>query len=386
MMTEVKRAFGPFTEGFPISAFLEQPTIETLARIIEGNIGQKASSLAVCLQPRGTKNPLFLIHAGGGYVFFYRALALHLGLDRPVYGVRAKTDSIGQGRPFSQSRNFEEIAAAYIAEIKSVQPKGPYSLGGGCAGGVIAFEMAQQLRSQGEEIAGPVFLFDAYIMNNPYLSEEDIYVLQNAGHLPVTGFTRLRWRISRQLRQLAQLSTWNALCHIGSKIMSNTRSELTVAFGGATRRLGKFFARVAALPKSKAPHVQETSETPEQMQKRFMKDFLEVSIRLISKYVPIRYAGSIAVFTGNEGSAESARLWSGLAKGGIIVHKMPGDHLDMMEEPTVARTAALVRKCLLPDGVQSGASTRNEQALREFVAETDEVQFVQSSERRFYEN
>ncbi len=178
MLAEARSEFGVSTAGFPVNAFVEEPTIEALARIIDDSM-EPPSSLVVCLQPRGSKRPLFLIHTGGGYVFFYRALAWRLGADRPVYGVRAETRSEGLGRPFDRSKSIEELAARYIAEIKTVQPKGPYSLGGGCFGGVIAFEMARQLREQGEEVAAPVLLFDAFVHNNPHSGVAGAYPSRN---------------------------------------------------------------------------------------------------------------------------------------------------------------------------------------------------------------
>ena len=205
MLIEIKREFGVIAEGSPVNAFIEEPTIEALARSIDGNI-KPAASLVVCLQPHGSNPPLFLIHDGASNVFVYRGLAARLGTDRPVYGIRAESNS--DGFPFYKGSSVEEVAARYIAEIKNVQPRGPYSLGGACSGGVIAFEMAQQLRSQGEVVSDPVLLFDSYVLNNPHLRrEEEAAILQRAGVLPPGSYwTTLRRRINHQLNR--RLAAW----------------------------------------------------------------------------------------------------------------------------------------------------------------------------------
>jgi thioesterase domain-containing protein len=48
---------------------------------------------------------------------------------------------------------IEEMAALYVSEMKRMQPRGPYLIGGYCSGGTVSIEMAQQLRAQGDEVA-----------------------------------------------------------------------------------------------------------------------------------------------------------------------------------------------------------------------------------------
>src|SRR5262249_14173701 len=119
MFAEVRRVLGYRAEGIPLSGFLANPTIEALARQIDG-VAEATTSLTVCLQPAGSKRPVFLIHAGGGYVFFYRALAARLGRSRPVYGVRAVTRADRSGPALEHSKSVEELAARYIREIRAV--------------------------------------------------------------------------------------------------------------------------------------------------------------------------------------------------------------------------------------------------------------------------
>ena len=87
--------------------------------------------------------PLFLVHDGDGETMLYRNLALRLKADHAVYGLQpySRPDV-----PMAHTR-IAEMAAYHIDKMRSVQPRGPYLVGGMCAGGVIAFEIALQLQS-----------------------------------------------------------------------------------------------------------------------------------------------------------------------------------------------------------------------------------------------
>ena len=87
----------------------------------------------------------------------FRDLARYLGSERPVYGLQAQT--LDEER--ADYPTIEEMAAHYIQEILTVQPQGPFFIGGYCFGGLIAFEMAQQLYRQGHEMVLPI-LFETH--------------------------------------------------------------------------------------------------------------------------------------------------------------------------------------------------------------------------------
>ena len=89
-----------------------------------------------------------MVHPPGGIVVCYQALSQRLGRERPFYGIRSRGL---HGEPDLPGR-LEEMAEEYVAAIREVQPRGPYLLGGWSAGGLVALEMAQQLRAQGESI------------------------------------------------------------------------------------------------------------------------------------------------------------------------------------------------------------------------------------------
>jgi amino acid adenylation domain-containing protein len=147
LMIEIESAF---KKTLPLSALLDGPTVEGLAAQLgpTGEAGETTSPLLVLLRDGAPKPPLFFVHDGIGEVLLYRNLALRLNPDRPIYGIRPLSRS---ECPIAHTR-LADMAACYLREIRKVQPQGPYFLAGLCTGGLIALEIARQLRTAGESI------------------------------------------------------------------------------------------------------------------------------------------------------------------------------------------------------------------------------------------
>jgi thioesterase domain-containing protein len=128
----------------------------------------------VTIQIGGSKPPLFCVHAIDGNVLVFQNLARHLDPDQPVYGLQAKGLD-GKQAPHTR---FEDMAADYIKEIRTVQPEGPYLLAGYSSGGVVAFEMAQQLQAQGQQVE-LLALIDSYcpVYFNPQSFSDLVFVI-----------------------------------------------------------------------------------------------------------------------------------------------------------------------------------------------------------------
>jgi len=145
---------------FELAALFEARTVRRLADAIRKAqqpeaAEQKTWSTLVPIQPNGSRIPFFCIHGVGGGVLNYEAMAKALGPDQPFYAFR----SLLLAREGVLETTIEELASAYIKEMRSFFPQGPYLIGGGSFGGIVAFEMAQQLYAQGSEPALLV-LFD----------------------------------------------------------------------------------------------------------------------------------------------------------------------------------------------------------------------------------
>ncbi len=134
-----------FSSDLSLSLLFKHPTLEALASILRQKVGVEPASIVVPLQTGGQNIPFFCVHPSGGTVFRYQALARALGEEQPFYGLQAPEWS-------EDDSHLEAIAARYVREIREVQPVGPYQIGGWSLGGVIAFEIAQQLRQQGENV------------------------------------------------------------------------------------------------------------------------------------------------------------------------------------------------------------------------------------------
>jgi FkbH-like protein len=149
-----------FETKLPLTTILEYPSIRPLALAIDaqrtaGSARGASSEVLVELKPGGERH-FFLIHDGDGETLLYRNLARRMPDHVSVFGIEPRRLT---GVPLAHTR-IEDMAKFYINEMRNKQPHGPYLLGGLCAGGVIAYEMASQLKSAGETVQ-LVALFDA---------------------------------------------------------------------------------------------------------------------------------------------------------------------------------------------------------------------------------
>ncbi len=221
----VKKAY---QAEFPISVLFEAPTVEACAELIKEAIGFTEDGAAesapskkapkrrythlVPMHPGvgghttsdDTERPPFFLVAGMfGNVLNLRHLAHLLGTDRPFYGLQAK-GLYGGDAPHE---TFEEMATAYIAEMRTVQAKGPYFVGGFSGGGYTALEIARQLRAEGEEVPMLVMLDTPALLVPRKLSPRDRATIQlqriqqkGAGYVVEWAQNRLEWELGK-LRQ-----------------------------------------------------------------------------------------------------------------------------------------------------------------------------------------
>ncbi|HEY6331690.1 MAG TPA: amino acid adenylation domain-containing protein [Blastocatellia bacterium] len=145
LMAQIRRWLG---RELPLADFFQGPTIEHLAEAIRKQKDPVEPSPLVPIQPHGSSSPFFCVHPGSGDIFYYIGLARHMPRNRPFFGLQDPKLYLDCD-PFTPLR---EMAALYVRAIRSVQPDGPYMLGGWSFGGHVAFEMAQQLKEQGQKV------------------------------------------------------------------------------------------------------------------------------------------------------------------------------------------------------------------------------------------
>ncbi len=137
----------------PLTAVFEAPSVGELATLIRGHDFTARTSL-VTIKADGAKPPLFLVHGVGGGMFWgYANLARHLAPDQPLHAFKSR--GLDGEEEFG---TIEEMAAAYVTDLRAFQPRGPYLLGGYCFGGNVACEMARLLRAAGEEVGQLVLM------------------------------------------------------------------------------------------------------------------------------------------------------------------------------------------------------------------------------------
>ena len=200
---------------FPISILFEAPTIAKCAALIAAQTGetgelskdadrsvaQKFDYLVPLNQSEATDAaPLFIVAGMFGNVLNLRYLALPFSAERRVFGVQAR-GLIGDTAPHT---DMAQAAADYLGELRQFQPHGPYLLAGYSGGGVTAYEMAQQLRAAGEEVA-VLALLDTPLPVRPALRRKDKALIkltelrrEGPGFLIEWARNRLAWELGKR--------------------------------------------------------------------------------------------------------------------------------------------------------------------------------------------
>jgi len=303
LQTRVERAFG---WRFDLAALFRAPTVEGLAGLLRRRMAVPASAL-IELASGGPGRPIFWLHPAGGEALCYADLARHLGADRPHYGLRARGLRDGE----TPAEELRAMAAAYLEEVRAVDPEGPYLLGGWSLGGVLAFEMACQLRAAGREVA-MVALLDTQAPDparSGNLSDRDLLgaFAQGLG-LRADGFTA-----------------------------QGEDEGLDAELAGLLEQ-----ARAAGI-------------VPADLDLADVRRIFAVhrgNSRALRGYAASSYTGRLTLFraAGRGNPADLTRGWDALAPA-VEVHEVPGDHFTLVREPHVGGLAARLRACLETTGV-----------------------------------
>lgn len=220
-----------FSVEFPISVLFDAPTVEAVAVLVAEALPADATtadsatqtgdqsaapSIIRASRPRythlvamhpgegGPRSPFFMMAGMFGNVLNLRHLAHLVGSDRPFYGVQAR-GLYGGAEPHE---DFVQMAADYLAEVRLVQPNGPYLLGGFSGGGLAAYEMAQQLLAAGEEVSALVLLDTPLAFNPPLTLTDRLKVQrdnlggQGFGYFKEWAVNRVRWEREKRHRLL----------------------------------------------------------------------------------------------------------------------------------------------------------------------------------------
>ncbi|HEY0172360.1 MAG TPA: amino acid adenylation domain-containing protein [Pyrinomonadaceae bacterium] len=293
----------------PLSTLFRHPTVEQLAVALREQDVTAHRSPLVKLQGEGAQTPFFCVHPGGGGVFRYLALARQLGADRPFYAFQ----SAGLDDDTRQAATgVEEMAARYVEEMRGVQPRGPYLIGGWSFGGLVAFEMARQLAARGEEVA-LLALFDT-MPPDPKAKrmKEDDPALLSSFVLDL-GLPR----------------------------------EALPPSAGELKKLGPEARLSFVLAEAKGAGVVPPDVTLADVQ-RLWRVFIS-NWRAQQSYRAQQSATRITLFQAAAAPPprrKRAPRWDDFTAAGVEVYTAPGDHYTMVDEPHVRALAALLGGCL----------------------------------------
>jgi len=214
------------------------------------------------------------------------------------------------------------MAALYIKEIRTVQSEGPYCLGGGSSGGIVAFEMAQQLQAQGQQVA-LLALFD------PYQSSLTTF-LRNRRSLPNPAAFRSK---TNTLVQRVDL-------HLGQLLLYGPKDYLVGRVAKLKTRIGRKLQEITY----------KGSSSSDGALSRTLQVVLEANRQALSAYLPQVYPGRLTLFLCSDAPErsffDSRWGWSEMAAEGLEVHVIPGSHETMFSEPHVRVVAEKLRVCL----------------------------------------
>jgi thioesterase domain-containing protein len=284
------------------------PTVEGLARLVCDELKERSRPTVTPVQPKGSRRPIFFAAKPNINALGYALLARHLDPDQPVYVLAlqskhgAKLETVFSQRPSKNERpstqaEQDRIATEYIKEMRTVQPEGPYLLGGMCEGANIALCMARQLQTEGEKVA--------------LLAVLDTQTRDNLNKLWYVRrlTTRLRYYWGR-LKSLVRLPIAQQLALVNKKARSAMR-----AVSGRSSPPGNG----------------------------------NVTKQQVLRTLPA-YNGKITVFRVPQQSywfhKDRALGWSRYTTGGVEVHVVPGEHITMLREPHVQFLAQKLSCCI----------------------------------------
>ena len=292
LLAEIERVFD---RRLPMATIFAAQTLEEMAQVLGQSAVQPVSSL-LAIRKQGSQPPLFIVPMADGNPLAYASLARFLGSDQPVY-VFQYAGLEGDGSPMER---VEKIAEYFLAELRKIQPRGPYRFAGFCLGGIVAYEMAQQLVARGEE-APHLALVETWHPSSIRPTRG-----APAAVRPLLFFARA---MGRHLGEMVKLPVSQGIRYFREK--------------GVLLREMLFYRDVYRGDR----------------RKRYRDSVFEANYRAGSRYLPAPYAGSAHLFLANdkfvETVADTRLVWRELIENCIVVPNPVGDSMDLLQKPYV---------------------------------------------------
>ena len=305
IMIKIEKKTG---KRIPLSALFQHSTVEKLAKLltIENEI---SSDYLIPIKPKGSKIPLFMIHGGGLNILNFANVIHHFDEDQPVYGFQG----IGPNGYDNWFKSIEEMAACYIDSILKTNPKGPYAIAGFSFGGIVAFEIARQLKEQGKKVS-LIALLDTYVDSSYYYSS-----------LLEKKLARYYDRTYKRLDFLLEmLTSWKSL-----KFRANAKKEYI---------LKKYFGLNNTMTEQEslaAEEFKKASSMVDKIVERYHLKPLDVEVDLFRAKDDEDY------------KLDRKHLgWKKAALTGVKIHNVTGNHLGIVEPPNDKVLAKMIQDIL----------------------------------------
>ncbi|MCP2010931.1 amino acid adenylation domain-containing protein, partial [Duganella violaceipulchra] len=291
----------------PLEAIFKMQTIAELELALLDEEGSVAVNSLVMLTPGAPGvRPFFCIHPAGGDVLGFQPLARTLGPRRPFYGLQSPGRFLGESSFYS----LEEMATGYLHDILSVQPQGPYLLGGHSMGGKVAYEICRQMEALGHEVA-VLAIFDSNIIERASPMVDSLMLLSDIFQLNITR----EGLLAHQERHMID--------HVLKVAKKKFARMLEIAYeldvlprGFRTKDAEAFLSRIAT------------------------------NIHLSSAYVAQPINTPISLFLASEmtenGDFIDQESWRKVALSGLTVIECPGNHVSLVNYPHVATLAPVL--------------------------------------------
>jgi amino acid adenylation domain-containing protein len=274
-----------FCKKLSLATIFLMPTVEKIAKILLDGEKSEAILSLVPIQTHGSRFPFFCILG----INVLRVLSHHLGPEQPIYGLVP----LNWGDPQTQYNRIEQMAHHYLQGIRTLQPEGPYFLGGHSFGGLVAFEMARQLQMQGQKV--------------------QLLVVIDTYPVPVRKYLIFKFLLYRMLYLLRSF------------------------------QINRIFAFMVWKRRGVFPITSKEVHD---------KHYWSTIKRAFDRYEVKAYPGNIVLFKAGEIIPEysimrDARLdWAKLATGNLDVHDIPGNHETILREPNIQVLAEKLKACL----------------------------------------
>jgi thioesterase domain-containing protein len=327
MLSEIE---AKWDTNMPINILFEAPTIRQLATFLRSEDPNASRQTVVPFRKEGLQPPVFCVPGSRGNLLFAHRFVHHWGdRDHPIYGLQEPLDSDGK-----LPTSIPEIAAYYIRQIKTVQSEGPYHLVGYSIGGLIAYEMAQQLRRQGQEVAllglldpvppiaaiKPRAIIQRFATPNRFL-----LILQ----LSLLKLVELQDLYQIRLQDIPKKSVPSYLLNESKTWLQSSEAQ---DFWQRFRSILGF----APAPKATA----SASEEPPALSVAMVMKY----DRAILHYLPEAYSGRVTFFCSEEWNQDVVnwRAWERWYEGGCDRYPLSGSHITFYRENTAEIVSRLL--------------------------------------------